>query len=112
MRSKYIVHIIWVAAIVFSSCCLPPLLDVTGRGCPQNCLYLDVESMTVVNECGREKISAIRVFVNNNDRKNRSHFACDEYIDEPVDEHVLSIPNDSLQNRTADIYVSYQYTLA
>lgn len=48
--------------------------------------------------------------MNNNDRKNHSYFAGDEYIDEPVYGHTLSISKDSLQNRTVDIYVSLTNT--
>jgi hypothetical protein len=107
MLSKCYSYIVLCATVILSSCCLPPMLDFAGRGCPDNCLYLDTKSMTIVYDCRKEKIDGIRVFI---DGPGKQHYACDERLEEPVLEHVLSLSKDSMRNKTISIWVSITNT--
>ena len=110
MSIKNTRHIILIVTLLLSSCCLPPMLDFAGRGCPDNCIFLDTESMTVVYNCNKEKISGIRIFFNDGDPNERRNLACDEYIDQPVHEHGLSFTRDFMRNKSVDIWVSITNT--
>lgn len=100
---KFILHIA-AACLILAGC--GSNLDLSGKGARASCLYLDTDSLKVIDACGGQSLSMLRVYVNIDSKHHDGRLLCKLDWDEPVKQFILPLPEDSLVNRhiQVDLY--------